>query len=134
VVADYYRHPEITEGRHYLEVELLSESLGMIFVGISRPNLDPTGKYFHGDCTDGWFIYAAYLRMVTSAATASSMTIKQAPTSRAIVWVCFFKNGVQHGPGYPAGSVAGPVVHAVQMLEKDAGVRVLPNAEAPADM
>jgi hypothetical protein len=24
-------------------------------------------------------------------------------------------NGVQHGPGYPAGSVTGPVVCAVQL-------------------
>jgi hypothetical protein len=44
----------------------------------------------------------------------------------------FFKNGVQHGPGYPAGSVTGPVVHALQMYQKDAGVRLLPNAEVPA--
>jgi hypothetical protein len=43
----------------------------------------------------------------------------------------FFKNGVQHGPGYPAGSVTGPVVAAVQMVNKDSSVRLLPNAEAP---
>jgi hypothetical protein len=44
----------------------------------------------------------------------------------------FFKNGVEHGPGYAAGSVTGPVVHAVQMYSKDTSVRLLPNAEAPA--
>jgi hypothetical protein len=44
----------------------------------------------------------------------------------------FFKNGVQHGPGCPAGSVTGPVVHAVQMYNKDASVRLLPSAEMPA--
>ena len=27
----------------------------------------------------------------------------------------FFKNGAKHGPGYPAGSVTGPVAAAVQM-------------------
>ena len=27
----------------------------------------------------------------------------------------FFKNGVQHGPGYPAGSVTGPVALAAQI-------------------
>ena len=27
----------------------------------------------------------------------------------------FFKNGVENGPGYPAGSVTGPVARAVQM-------------------
>jgi hypothetical protein len=45
----------------------------------------------------------------------------------------FFKNGVQHGPGYPAGSVTGPVVAAMQMSIKGSSVRLLPNAEAPAN-
>ena len=35
---------EITEGKHYWEVELLSENLDGIFVGISRPNLNPRTK------------------------------------------------------------------------------------------
>jgi hypothetical protein len=43
----------------------------------------------------------------------------------------FFKNGVQHGPGFPAGSVTGPVVAAVQMANRDISVRLLPSAEAP---
>jgi hypothetical protein len=43
----------------------------------------------------------------------------------------FFKNGVQHGPGFPAGSVVGPVVAAVQMFEGGQSVRLLPNAETP---
>jgi hypothetical protein len=43
----------------------------------------------------------------------------------------FFKNGVEHGPGYAAGSVTGPVVAAVQMEREDDSVRLLPNAEAP---
>ena len=43
----------------------------------------------------------------------------------------FFKNGVQHGPGYAAGSVTGPVVAAVQMLEHNDSVRLLPNAQQP---
>jgi hypothetical protein len=45
----------------------------------------------------------------------------------------FFKNSAQHGPGYPAGSVTGPVVAAVQMLYRDASVRMLPNTEAPTN-
>jgi hypothetical protein len=33
---------ELAEGKHYWEVELLSEDvLFNIFIGISRPNLDP---------------------------------------------------------------------------------------------
>ena len=31
-----------------------------IFIGISRPNLDPTKDYLLRDCTDGWFMRAEY--------------------------------------------------------------------------
>jgi hypothetical protein len=48
--------------------------------------------------------------------------------------LCFFKNGIQHGPGYAAGSVTGPVVAAVQMAYKDSSVRLLPDAEAPVGL
>ena len=48
----------------------------------------------------------------------------------------FFKNGVEHGPGYPSGSVTGPVALAAQMRYNDAdgpcAVRLLPDAEWPA--
>jgi hypothetical protein len=45
----------------------------------------------------------------------------------------FFRNGAQHGPGYGAGSVAGPVVAAVQMVNPSDSVRlcILPNAQQP---
>jgi hypothetical protein len=33
---------------------------------------------------------------------------------------------VQHGPGYPAGSVTGPVVCAIQMYGPYSSVRLLP--------
>ena len=50
--------------------------------------------------------------------------------------LCFFKNGVQHGQGYAAGSVTGPVVAAVQMYspndsDLNTSVRLLPNAQQP---
>ena len=58
----------------------------------------------------------------------------------------FFKNGVEHGPGYPAGSVVGPVARAVQMFysspfacsrspffdDGQNAVRLLPGAAWPA--
>ena len=55
----------------------------------------------------------------------------------------FFKNGVEHGPGYPAGSVVGPVARAAQMFYSDLtahmfddglqnAVRLLPGAAWPA--
>ena len=44
----------------------------------------------------------------------------------------FFKNGVEHGPGYPAGNVAGPVALAAQMTSDGTAVRLLPDAAWPA--
>jgi hypothetical protein len=41
----------------------------------------------------------------------------------------FFRNGAQHGSGYAAGSVTGPVVAAVQMYNTNNSVRLLPNAQ-----
>jgi hypothetical protein len=129
---------ELTEGRHYWEVELLS-SVSSIFVGISRPNLDPTGGYFYGHCTDGWFIYPYYGALCGNGKNYyddGAGSYKQGDRVGVLLdldngSLRFFKNGVQHGPGYPAGSVTGPVVAAVQMYKKDASVRLLPNAEAP---
>jgi hypothetical protein len=39
---------ELTEGKHYWEVELLPEKVRGIFVGISRPNPDNTGGGWGG--------------------------------------------------------------------------------------
>jgi hypothetical protein len=129
---------ELTEGRHYWEVELLSKDVG--FVGISRPNLNPTGLYGDGECTDGWFMYAYSGRLYGNGKYGNDAagTYKQGDRVGVLLdlndgSLRFFKNGVQHGPGYAAGSVTGPVVAAVQLYEKDESVRLLPNAEAPID-
>jgi hypothetical protein len=118
-------------------VELLSENVSNIFIGISRPNLDPTGDYVGG--TDGWFIHANNAGLFGNGKYLSDEagTYKQGDRVGVLLdldngSLRFFKNGVQHGPGYAAGSVTGPVVAAVQMYHKDASVRMLPNAEAPA--
>jgi hypothetical protein len=130
---------ELTEGKHYWEVELLSEDMNCIFIGISRPNLDPAEKYWEGDCTDCWFIDA-----YSSALCGNGKEFDDGASSYNLGdrvgmlldldngSLRFFKNGVQHGPGYAAGSVTGPVVAAVQTASTKESVRLLPNAEAPA--
>jgi hypothetical protein len=132
---------ELTEGKHYWEVELLSESVGNIFAGISRPNLSPAGDYALNDCTDAWFMFARDGELWGNDKEDSDGAGAYKQGDRVGVLLDlengslrFFKNGVQHGPGYAAGSVTGPVVAAVQMGKKDESVRLLPNAEAPADV
>jgi hypothetical protein len=137
---------ELTEGKHYWEVELLTTSLANIFIGISRPNLNSTGYYCGSECTDGWFInaYKAALYGNGKIGNDAAGGYKQGDRVGMLLdldngSLRFFKNGVEHGPGYPAGSVTGPVVAAVQMYEQVCqlpvqwwqSVRLLPNAEAP---
>jgi hypothetical protein len=120
-------------------VELLSEKMFFICIGISRPNLDPTKDYAHRNSTDGWFIHAAGGGLCGNGKVNDDRAGSYKQGDRVGVLLDldngslrFFKNGVQHGPGYAAGSVTGPVVAAVQMYYKDQSVRMLPNAEAPA--
>jgi hypothetical protein len=132
---------ELTEGKHYWEVELPAENMDnicCIFIGISRPNLSPAGRYFYKDCTDGWFICAESGGLYGNGKQDDDKAgaYKQGDSVGVLLdlndgSLRFFKNGVQHGSGYTPGSVTGPVVAAVQMGNKDSSVRLLPNAEAP---
>jgi hypothetical protein len=134
---------ELTEGKHYWEMELLSKSMSYIGIGISKPNLDPAGYYLGSGCTDTWFMYAhdgsLYGNGKEDDDDAGEYTgaYKQGDRVGMLLdldnsSLRFFKNGVEHGPGYAAGSVTGPVVAAVQMDGKDDSVRLLPNAKVPA--
>jgi hypothetical protein len=130
---------DITEGKHYWEVELLSKRVMNIFIGISRPNLDPEGYYMESEGTDGWFMDAIVGSLCGNGKQGYDEAGQYKQGDRVGVLLDldngslrFFKNGVEHGPGYAAGSVAGSVVAAVQMYTKDTSVRLLPNAEAPA--
>jgi hypothetical protein len=128
---------ELTEGTYYWEVELLSKKMDNILIGISRPNLDPTGQYWKKECTDGWFIIAYNGSLLGNGKQFDDRSGAYKQGDRVGVLLDldngslrFFKNGVQHGSGYAAGSVTGPVVAAVQMYYKDSSMRLLPNADA----
>jgi hypothetical protein len=130
---------DLTEGKHYWEVELLSKDVGGINIGISRPNLNPRGAYWRRDCTDGWFINVTFGALCGNGKYIDDEAGDYKQGDRVGVLLDldngslrFFKNGVQHGPGHAAGSVTGPVVHAVHLYNMGTGVRLLPNAEVPA--
>jgi hypothetical protein len=123
-----------------LSQSTLSEDVEFMFMGISRPNLSPTGEYFGRECTDGWFMYADDGALFGNGKFNNDRAGGYKQGDRVGVLLDldngslrFFKNGVQHGPGFRAGSVTGPVVVAVQMYYPAQSVRLLPNAEAPAN-
>jgi hypothetical protein len=109
-----------------------------IAIGISRPNLDPIGDYCRRDCTDGWFInaYDGTLYGNGKQEDDEAGSFEQGDRVGVLLdlgdgSLRFFKNGAQHGPGYAAGSVTGPVVAALQMCYHNDSVRLLPNAQQP---
>jgi hypothetical protein len=130
---------ELREGRHYWEVKLLAADISCITIGITRPNLSPTGDYMDYSCMDGWFIYAANGALYGNGMEDDDEAGRYKKSDRVGVLLDlnngslrFFKNGVEHGPGFAAGSVKGPVVAAVGMYSEGDRVRLLPDATAPA--
>jgi hypothetical protein len=141
---------ELTEGSHYWEVQLLSERFGGICVGVSRPNLDPVGDYLLRECTDSWCIAIGsgtlfgngkegYEDLVDDGAVHHEQGDSYKQGDRVGVLLdlnngslLFFKNGVQNGPGYPAGSVTGPVVVTVEMGYEGNKVRLHVDVAFPA--
>jgi hypothetical protein len=133
---------EFTEGKHYWEVEMLSDDGAYVAsIGVTRPNLDPKGQLeLPGqECTDAWFIGNGEGGLFGNGKYAADEAGRYDKGDRVGVLLNlddgslrFFKNGVQHGPGYPAGSVTGPVVAAVQMMNVNESMRLLSDAEVPA--
>jgi hypothetical protein len=131
---------ELTEGRHYWEVELLSEDIVNIYVGVARPNLDPVGDYAVAECTDAWCTETYEGDLWGDGAPDGDFAAggyKKGDRVGVLLdlnngSLLFFKNGVQHGSGYPAGSVTGPVVAALQMREVGEAVRLHAGVAFPA--
>jgi hypothetical protein len=140
--ADYSRVTtgvELTEGRHYWEVELRSEGVAGIYVGVSRPNLDPVGDYIGRECTEGWFTEAYEGSLWGNGKAGDDQAGDYDQGDRVGVLLdlnngslLFFKNGVQHGPGYPAGSVTGPVVAALELCFANQAVKLHAAVAFPA--
>jgi hypothetical protein len=129
----------LTEGQHFWEVELLSKpnATNSIQVGVSRPGLDSKGFYFLRSCTSAWFLSAAFgcLWGNGKGGDDGAGMCEQGDLIGVLLdlddgSLLFFKNGVQHGPGYPPGSVTAPVVHAIQMLSAPTSVRLIPPHDA----
>jgi hypothetical protein len=112
---------ELVADQHFWEVELLSKEMSQTFIGITRPNLEPCRQLFGQQSTGGWLIgcYTGGLRGNGKSSDDRAGGYKQGDRVGLLLnlkngSLRFFKNGVMHGPGFPAGSVTGPVVHAIQ--------------------
>jgi hypothetical protein len=137
---------ELTEGRHYGEVELLSEEPVCVFAGVTSPNLDAVGDYMLRECSDSWFIAFKHSSLWGNGKEGDNDDdddyhdggdYSQGDRVGVLLdlnngSLLFFKNGVAHGPGYAAGSVTGPVVAAVELGKANTAVRLHADVAFPA--
>jgi hypothetical protein len=126
---------ELTEGRHYFEVEIFSR---YVHVGVTRPNLDPNADYCTAECKDGWFIGTYAGELFGNGKLEANEAGRFDRGDRVGVLLDlddgslrFFRNGCRHGPGYPPGSVTGPVVHALQLVDLSGTVNLVADAAWP---
>ena len=130
---------ELTEGRHYWEVELVDQQYGDLYLGVCRPDADPREDHGLEDDTTAWLMSAGGGRLWGNGKQYSDPAGGFSNGDRMGILLDlddgslrFFKNGVEHGPGYPAGSVTGPVALGVQMYRTGHAARLLPDATWPA--
>ena len=134
---------ELTEGRHYWEVQLTGD--GYPAIGVCRPNLD--ARAWHGEKkhTTAWLMhtYEGTLHGNGKNGKKGGYGYKKGDRVGVLLdlddgSLRFFNNGVRHRKGYPAGRVTGPVTLALQMYyalptgPEQQAARLLPDAAWPA--
>ena len=125
----------MTEGRHYLEVELTAGS-PYVMIGAVRPGLDHDEEHYGGN--DAYFIYGYNGALCGNGKNDADEQGKFATGDRIGVlldldagWMRFYRNGKRCGPGFTEG-VTGPLMRAAQFGGyADDKVTVLPGAVAP---
>ena len=129
---------ELTEGRHYWEVEINGETASL-FIGVCRPDADPRARHTMREHTTAWLMHAFDGALFGNGKCRDDQAGHFDDGDRMGILLDlddgslrFFKNGVEHGPGYPAGSVTGPVARAAQMFYERSAVRLLADAAWPA--
>jgi hypothetical protein len=123
---------ELSEGRHYWEVELLEPPFS---VGVSRP-----GASAHSMSVESANPTASLwpdLDEEEEAADQSQGSYEKDDRVGMLLdldagALYFFKNGVQHGPCYPPGTVTGPVVASMILCEGGESARMLGHTGWPA--
>ena len=130
---------ELTEGRHYWEVEIVDRKNDSLFLGVCRPDADPRADHGWAKSTTAWLMGAAYGDLYGNGKQGGDGAGGFNNGDRMGILLDlddgslrFFKNGVEHGPGYPAGSVTGPVALGAQMRYTGHAARLLPDAAWPA--
>eukprot|EP00935_MAST-01C_sp_MAST-1C-sp1_P000063 g63.t1 len=130
---------ELTEGRHYWEAEIVGNTFDCLNLGVCRPDAAPREDHGYAHHTTAWLMHAGDGSLYGNGKQGAHETGEFKTGDRMGVLLDlddgslrFFKNGAEHGPGYPAGSVTGPVALAANLCETGNALRLLPDAVWPA--
>jgi hypothetical protein len=126
---------EAEKGTHYWE--LLLEDIGQglrFFVGVARPGLEPKGEYHKSP--DAWFIRVRNGQRWGDCQYSQDIAGQYQKGDRVGLLLdmetgalFFYKNGERHGPGFPAGTIDGPVVVAMLLGGENYSARLRPTGE-----
>lgn len=129
---------ELTEGTHYCEMTIME---GTPFIGVCRPDTNLNEWQGQRQNNNAWLKSSRYGGLYGNGKQNDHVQngirgFRKGDRMGVLLdlhdgSLTFFKNGVEHSPGYPPGSVVGPVAFAVQMIYSDDKVRLLPNPTWP---
>ena len=110
-----------------------------LLVGVCKPDADPRALHYRRADTTAWLMGAYYGGLYGNGKQYGDRAGRFSQGDRMGVLLDlddgslrFFRNGVEHGPGYPAGSVTGPVALAAHMSYEGTALQLLPDAAWPA--
>ena len=121
-------------------MELVDRKGSNLYLGVCRPDADPRAAHHRREGTTAWLMSAKFGGLCGNGKSRDDDEAGSFNNGDRMGFLLdlddgslrFFKNGVEHGPGYPAGSVTVPVARAVQMWNIGTAVRLNPNAAWPA--
>lgn len=127
-------------GKHYWEVEIIGAKLSHLYLGVCMSNAThPSLVHYKAQCSTTWLMHVRTSCLHGNGKCGDNKAGCLTQGNRLGILVnlddgslLFFKDGMQHGPGYPVGSVKGPVALAVRMFDKGSTVRLLPDVPWPA--
>lgn len=129
----------LRNGIHYLELEIVSDNIYGLYVGVCKLNLNPTIEYGHKNDTDTWLMFVSqgtlfgngYFRVSNN----DNISFKKKDKIGILLnldngSLTFIKNR-KYRFGFCNGSVTGPVKFAAFIVDEDTSIKIIENAEIP---
>ena len=131
---------QLISGRHYWEIELVDHQHGMLYLGVCHPEVDLNHFHPRVESSEVWLMRTFDGALYGNGKEREDQVHADGFSNFDRVGILldldagtlrFYKNGVENGPGYPIGSVMGPVAPAAQLYMRGQAVRLIPEAVRP---